>query len=85
MDLAMVELRVQQIGKSRYVCLPTELLRGDPKKDLPPLDIEAGDILLATRTKAGILYEPVQRVGSIWVLMPENMIATYIPSRGNFR
>ena len=71
MDLAMVELRVQQIGKSRYVCLPTELLMGDLKKDLPPLDIEAGDILMATRTKTGIFYEPVEGVGSIWVLMPE--------------
>ncbi len=67
----MPELRVQQIGKSRYICIPTELLRGNPEKNFPPLDIDAGDVMTATRTKAGILYEPTRNSGSTWVLMPE--------------
>lgn len=67
----MPELRVQQIGKSRYVCIPTELLRGDPEKDFPPLDIDAGDVMTATRTRDGLLYEPTQSSGSMWVLIPE--------------
>lgn len=67
----MPELRVQQIGKSRYVCIPTELLKGNPEKNFPPLDIDAGDVMVATRTRAGILYEPIRGTGSMWVLMPE--------------
>lgn len=67
----MPELRVQQIGKSRYICIPMELLRGNEKENLPPLDINAGDILFATRTKIGILYEPVNSGGSVWKLVPE--------------
>jgi len=67
----MTELRVQQIGKSRYVCLPTELLRGNPEEGIPPLDIEAGDKLFARRTKTGIFYEPAPKYGSQWVLVPE--------------
>ena len=65
------ELKVQQIGKSRYVCIPTELLKGNQEKNFPPLDIDAGDVMVATRTRAGILYEPSHSSGSTWVLMPE--------------
>lgn len=67
----MPELRVQQIGKSRYVCIPTELLKANPEKNFPPLDIDRGDVMIATRTKAGILYEPIRNSGSTWVLMLE--------------
>jgi hypothetical protein len=64
------ELKVQLISKSLYVCLPRELLQGDSKIH-PPLNIEPGDTLVASRTKTGILYEPAEGMGSIWRLIPE--------------
>ena len=67
----MPELRVQQIGKSRYICIPTALLKGNSEKGFPPLSIDAGDVMTATRTKTGIFYEPSRNSGSMWVLMPE--------------
>ena len=67
----MPELKVQHIGKSLYVCIPTDVLRANPEKGFPPLDIDKGDVMTATRTRAGILYEPIRSSGSTWMLMPE--------------
>ena len=66
----MPELKVQLISKSLYVCIPSELLKGDQNGGMPPLDIEHGDVLIATRTRDGILYEPQRHAGSAWVMMP---------------
>ena len=68
--IALPELKVQLISKSLYVCIPSELLKGDQNRDMPPLDIGHGDVLTATRTKDGILYEPQRHDGSAWVMMP---------------
>ena len=68
--IILPELKVQLISKSLYVCIPSELLKGDQNRDMPPLDIGHGDVLIATRTKDGILYEPRRHEGSAWVMMP---------------
>jgi len=69
--VGMPEVKVQQIGKSLYVCMPADLIKGVPEKNFPPLDIEVGDFMVASRTKTGVLFEPVRNSGSMWVLMPE--------------
>jgi len=61
---------VQLISKSLYVCIPSELLKEDHSRGMPPLDINHGDVLIATRTRDGILYEPLRYEGSTWVMMP---------------
>ena len=66
----MPELKVQKISRSLFVCLPKVLLDGDPNRGLVPLNIEVGDTIRATRTLAGILYEPIKDEGSVWMLMP---------------
>lgn len=64
----MVEVKVQQITKSLYICLPVEVLRD---KKFPPLDLKAGDVLVATRTERGIHYESSKYEGSTWALVPQ--------------
>jgi len=66
----MPELTVQRISKSLYICIPNDLLRGDLDTGMPPLDINKGDVLVATRTKEGIHYKPLKHEGSAWVRMP---------------
>ena len=68
--VTLPELKVQLISKSLYVCIPSELLKEDQNRDMPPLDIGHGDVLIATRTTEGILYEPRRQEGSTWVMMP---------------
>jgi len=65
----MPELKVQLISKSLYICIPSELLRGGPD-GMPPLDINHGDVMVATRTREGIYYKPLKHEGSAWVMMP---------------
>ena len=60
------------ISKSLYVCIPSDLLKGD-HKGMPPLDIKQGDVLLATRTREGVHYQPLKHEGSAWVMMPTQM------------
>ena len=66
----MPELKVQLISKSLYICIPSELLRGDLDTGMPPLDINRGDVLVATRTLEGVHYKPLKHEGSAWVMMP---------------
>jgi len=68
--IALPELKVQLISKSLYICIPSELLRGDLKTGMPPLDINPGDVMVATRTREGVHYKPRRHEGSTWVMMP---------------
>lgn len=70
----MPELKVQLISKSLYICIPSELLKGDRDAGMPPLDINHGDVMVATRTKEGIYYKPLKHEGSAWVMMPTNFV-----------
>ena len=68
----MPEIKVQKISRSLFVCLPKELLEGDASKGYAPLDINPGDVLRASRTPTGILYEPTKYEGSMWMLVPKD-------------
>ena len=70
LNLCMPEIKVQKISRSLFVCLPKELLDGDPRGDLVPLNIGVGDTIRATRTPTGILFEPIKDEGSVWILVP---------------